>query len=48
MCEVQKLFLPEVKATFWTKNVRRKRRDNAGKDKIIHLFLETQKSAVEF
>ena len=41
-------FFRRVKATFRTKNVRRKRQDNAGKDKISHLFLETGKSAVEF
>ena len=47
--EVQTLFFPLlVKSTFQNKNVCEKRRDKAGKDKIINLFLETGKSAVEF
>ena len=40
MYEVQMLFFRGVKATLQTKNVCGKRPDNAGKDKIIHLFLE--------
>ena len=41
-------FFQGIKATFPTKNCCQKRQDNAGKDKIIHLFLETRKSAVKF
>ena len=41
-------FFQGVKATFRIRNIRGKRRDNAEKDKNIHLFLETGKSAVEF
>ena len=48
MYEVQMLFSRGVKATFQTENVHRKRQDNAGKDRIIHLCLETRKSSVEF
>ena len=33
---------------FRNKDVCEKRQDNAGKDKIIHLFLETGKSTVQF
>ena len=44
----RRFFPQRVKATFRTKNVHRKRPDNAGKDKIIDLFLETGKSAGEF
>ena len=40
-------FFQAVKTKFRTKNVRGQRRDNAGKDKIIHLFLETRKSAIK-
>ena len=46
--KVQNAFFLGVKATFRIKNICRKRRDNAEKDKNIHLFLETGKSAVEF
>ena len=41
-------FFKGIKATFWTTNVHGKRLDNVGKDKIIHLFLKTGKSAGEF
>ena len=37
-----------VKATIQTKNCHGKRQDNGGKDKILHRFLETRKSEVEF
>ena len=46
--EVQSLFFRLVKSIFRNKNVGGKRWDKAGKDKIINLFLETGKSAVEF
>ena len=45
--EVQTLFFRLVKSTFRYKNVGGKKRDKAGKDKIIDPFLETGKSAVE-
>ena len=44
----RRFFSRFVKSTFRNKNVGRKRQDKAGKDKIINLFLETGKSAVEF
>ena len=41
-------FFRGVKATFWIKNVRGKRQDNAEKDTNSHLFLGIGKSAVKF
>ena len=44
----RRFFFRLIKSTFRNKKVGGKRRDKAGKDKIINLFLETGKSAASF